>query len=137
MCFEQQVPILPFGVKVIKKFITGNGNASKQDMIDAAVSIGFKPIDDNEADSIGLILLVLDTYKFKTVLDATNTRETLNTSMHCCVIDTKDVFVNNLSKESNDSMNSIYKDKYISNNYMNRSTSQPGKDLYSEIKDTV
>ena len=88
MCFEQQVPILPFGVKVIKKFITGNGNASKQDMIDAAVSIGFKPIDDNEADSIGLILLVLDTCKCKTVFDSANTCESFNTSMHCCVTDT-------------------------------------------------
>ena len=137
VCFEQQAPIVPFGVKVIKKFIAGNGNASKQDMIDAVVSLGFKPIDDNEADSIGILLLALDAYKSETVLDATNTSNEFNTSTHCCVIDTKDVLVNNLSKESNDSMNSIYKDKYTNNKYMNRSTSQPSKDSCSEIKDTV
>jgi hypothetical protein len=44
-------------VKTIKKFITGCGNASKQDVINAVQTRGYRPIDDNEADAIALALL--------------------------------------------------------------------------------
>ena len=140
VCFEQQATIVPFGVKAIKKFITGNGNASKQDMIDAVVSLGFKPIDDNEADSIGILLLALDTHKSETVLDATNTGETLNISMHCCVTDTGDtssdnvIDIHNVPSKTN---NTKHNNEYSSINYLDEAIAQSSKDSYSEIDDTV
>ena len=57
ICEEQQIPYRGFGVKTIKKFITGNGNASKQDVINAVQTRGYRPHDDNEADAIALLLL--------------------------------------------------------------------------------
>ena len=140
VCFEQQATIVPFGVKVIKKFITGNGNASKQDMIDAVVSLGFKPIDDNEADSIGLLLLALDAHKSETVLDATNTGEEFNTSTHCCVTDVGGSSSDNVSGIHNVSIktnNTKYNNEYSSVNYLDEANAQSSKDSYSEIDDTV
>ena len=109
-------------------------------MIDAAVSIGFKPIDDNEADSIGLILLVLDTCKCKTVFDSANTCESFNTSMHCCVTDTWDSSLDNVSAIHSVSIktnNTKYNNEYSSVNYLNKVIAQQSKDLYSKINDTV
>jgi Holliday junction resolvasome RuvABC endonuclease subunit len=63
ICEEQHVPYRGFGVKTIKKFIAGNGNASKQDVINAVQTRGYgpmaedRPLDDNEADAIALLLL--------------------------------------------------------------------------------
>jgi Holliday junction resolvasome RuvABC endonuclease subunit len=57
VCEEMHVPYRGFGVKTIKKFITGNGNAGKQDVIKAIEAKGYKPVDDNEADAIALLLL--------------------------------------------------------------------------------
>ena len=39
----------------IKKFTTGTGRATKQDMIDAVSLWGFKPANDHEADAIALM----------------------------------------------------------------------------------
>ena len=49
------------GVKVIKKHITGNGNASKEDMIYHINLRGFDVADDNEADALGVLLTALET----------------------------------------------------------------------------
>ena len=57
VCEERQIPYRGFGVKTIKKFITGNGNANKQDVINAVQTRSYRPIDDNEADAIALLLL--------------------------------------------------------------------------------
>jgi Holliday junction resolvasome RuvABC endonuclease subunit len=63
VCEELKIPYQGFGVKPIKKFITGSGNASKQDVINAVQTRGYRPmaenrpLDDNEADAIALLLL--------------------------------------------------------------------------------
>lgn len=54
LCEEKGIEYTAYSAKEIKKFATGNGNANKQDMIDAAIALGFKPEDDNEADAIHL-----------------------------------------------------------------------------------
>jgi hypothetical protein len=61
VCEMLKIPYRGVGVKTIKKFITGCGNASKQDVINAVQTRGYKPIDDNEADSIALALLAENT----------------------------------------------------------------------------
>jgi hypothetical protein len=57
VCEALKIPYRGFGVKTIKKFATGNGNASKQDVINAVQTRGYRPTDDNEADAIALALL--------------------------------------------------------------------------------
>lgn len=54
---EAQDPKLPYQsvpVQMIKKFATGKGNASKNDVIAAMQAMGHKPRDDNEADAMAL-----------------------------------------------------------------------------------
>jgi crossover junction endodeoxyribonuclease RuvC len=41
-------------VKTNKKHFTGNGSASKQEMIDRAMMLGYEVKDDNEADAVAL-----------------------------------------------------------------------------------
>lgn len=53
--YKNNIQCIGAGVKQIKKFATGNGNATKQDMIDAAVQAGFDVQDDNQADAIHLL----------------------------------------------------------------------------------
>jgi hypothetical protein len=56
-CEENAIPYEGVPVGTIKKYITGKGNAGK-DLVTAAVSaLGYKPVDDNEADAIALLLL--------------------------------------------------------------------------------
>lgn len=60
---ENQTPPIPYeGVPVgtIKKFATGKGNASKDEMIAAVKAKGYLCKDDNEADAVALLLCVLD-----------------------------------------------------------------------------
>lgn len=54
-CEENNVPYEGVPVKTIKRFITGNGNASKAEVIEAVKNKGFVPQDDNEADSLALM----------------------------------------------------------------------------------
>lgn len=54
-CEENKVPYLGIPVGTIKKAITGKGNASKQQVIDAVSALGYHPKDDNEADAIALL----------------------------------------------------------------------------------
>jgi hypothetical protein len=55
------VPYEGVPVGTIKKFLTGQGNASKQAMIAAARDRGFTPADDNEADAIAILLWAIET----------------------------------------------------------------------------
>ena len=59
VCFQQKIPCISFSVQAIKKFMTGKGNATKDEMIAAARQKGFNPMDDNEADAIAIMLLAL------------------------------------------------------------------------------
>ena len=53
-CEKNEVPYQGVPVGTIKKSFTGNGNAGKNLMIAECVRRGFKPIDDNEADALGI-----------------------------------------------------------------------------------
>lgn len=52
---HHKIPYEGVPVGTIKKFATGNGNASKLDMINAMEQKGHKPTDDNEADALALL----------------------------------------------------------------------------------
>ena len=54
-CAERNLPIHGVGAQEVKKLFTGTGAAKKQAMIDEAVRRGFSPVDDNEADAIGIL----------------------------------------------------------------------------------
>jgi crossover junction endodeoxyribonuclease RuvC len=56
-CEENSIPYEGIPVGTIKRFWTGKGNASKEQMIEAAVRHGYEPIDDNEADAIAILHL--------------------------------------------------------------------------------
>lgn len=64
-CFlhDKNLPLVGRQVKTIKKHWTGNGNASKLQMIEEARRRGFSPKDDNEADALALLHLVLEEYQ--------------------------------------------------------------------------
>ncbi|UOF77453.1 holliday junction resolvasome [Caudoviricetes sp.] len=53
-CEENKIPYVGVGVGTIKKHATGKGNADKEAMIQAMVSKGHTPKDDNEADALSL-----------------------------------------------------------------------------------
>ena len=62
-CESHHIPYQGIPVGTIKKHITGKGNASKQEVIAAVRAKGFDPKDDNEADSLALLDLVLRNVK--------------------------------------------------------------------------
>jgi Holliday junction resolvasome RuvABC endonuclease subunit len=47
-------------VGTIKKAATSKGNATKEQMIEAAVALGYSPKDDNQADAIHLLRIFLN-----------------------------------------------------------------------------
>lgn len=51
----------------LKKWATGNGRASKEEMIDASRKLGFEPVDDNEADALLILHWFLDQFKSKKI----------------------------------------------------------------------
>ena len=57
ICVAEGVECHGIGVGTIKKYMTGNGRASKDDMIDAVKAKGLSPYDDNDADAISLFFL--------------------------------------------------------------------------------
>jgi Holliday junction resolvasome RuvABC endonuclease subunit len=57
-CEQREIPYSGVPVSVIKKFITGKGNASKEMVIEAVKSHGYNPADDNEADALALLRYV-------------------------------------------------------------------------------
>lgn len=54
-CEQHQIPYQGVPVGTIKKHATGKGNASKDQMIAAAIARGFTPKDDNEADALAIL----------------------------------------------------------------------------------
>lgn len=59
-CEHHGIPYEGVPVGSIKKHITGKGNASKEEVIAAVKAKGFSPKDDNEADSLALLDLILN-----------------------------------------------------------------------------
>lgn len=70
-CEEHNVPYKGVPVKTIKRFITGKGNASKSEVIEAIREKGFLPRDDNEADALALMFCVNNFSKDFNMLDNT------------------------------------------------------------------
>lgn len=59
VCLEKNITCTGFTVQAIKKFMTGKGNATKDEMISATRRFGFNPETDDEADAISIILLAM------------------------------------------------------------------------------
>lgn len=53
--FHHQIELHAIGVGTWKKRFTGNGAAKKDDVIAVCRQLGFKPVDDNEADALGIL----------------------------------------------------------------------------------
>lgn len=60
-CEESGLPYSGQPVGAIKKYATGKGNAGKDAVKAAMAARGFKFADDNEADALALLCLVLET----------------------------------------------------------------------------
>lgn len=58
-CNLKSIPYTGIDVGTIKKSITGKGNASTMEVIEAVKEKGFNPKDDNEAEAIALLLHVV------------------------------------------------------------------------------
>lgn len=58
-CEKRAIPYEGIAVATIKKHATGKGNAGKPQMIAAMVAKGFAPKDDNEADALAILRLVM------------------------------------------------------------------------------
>lgn len=58
-CEEHHIPYKGVPVKTIKRFITGKGNASKSEVIEAVKGKGFIPQDDNEGDALALMFYIM------------------------------------------------------------------------------
>ena len=61
-CEINKIPYQGVSVGTIKKHITGKGNASKEEVINAVKDKGYNPTDDNEADSIALLDFVIKNF---------------------------------------------------------------------------
>ena len=59
-CYTHDIKCEGVGVKTVKKFWAGNGNAKKEMMIQKANERGFDVINDNEADALALLHYVID-----------------------------------------------------------------------------
>ena len=60
VCYQQNIPCVSFSVQAIKKFMTGKGNANKDEIITAVKHKGFNPDTDDEADAIAIMLLAIE-----------------------------------------------------------------------------
>ena len=58
-CEMHQIPYQGIPVGTIKRFITGKGNASKLEVLEVIKALGYRPIDDNEADALALLHLAM------------------------------------------------------------------------------
>ena len=54
-CEHYKIPYAGVPVATIKRFVTGKGNASKDEVIAAVKALGHNPADDNEADALALL----------------------------------------------------------------------------------
>jgi len=57
-CEHYDIPYEGIAVGTIKKAVTGKGNASKEQVTDAVIKLGYNPVDDNEADALALLYMV-------------------------------------------------------------------------------
>lgn len=55
-CDRVGIPFEGLSVQEIKKFATGKGNASKEQVIEGVQKLGYDPGCDNEADAISIVL---------------------------------------------------------------------------------
>ena len=62
-CEGTLIPYSSLPVGTIKRFATGKGNANKEAVIAAIRARGFKPLDDNEADALAILLCAEDQEK--------------------------------------------------------------------------
>jgi Holliday junction resolvasome RuvABC endonuclease subunit len=60
ICEELHVKCTGIPVTTIKKYATGNGRATKEEMMDFARQRGFNPVDDNSADALAILLTGLN-----------------------------------------------------------------------------
>lgn len=60
-CEREQVAYQGVPVGTIKRFATGKGNADKHAVLAAVTARGFRPVDDNEADAIAILLWAMET----------------------------------------------------------------------------
>jgi Holliday junction resolvasome RuvABC endonuclease subunit len=65
VCEEMRIRCVGIPVTTIKKYATGNGRATKEEMIAAARSRGFNPQTDDEADTLAILLTGLNTLNFQ------------------------------------------------------------------------
>jgi Holliday junction resolvasome RuvABC endonuclease subunit len=65
VCEELKIRCVGLNVGTIKKFATGKGNATKEEMIAAAKLRGFDPQTDDEADALAILFLALKTNAFR------------------------------------------------------------------------
>lgn len=54
-CEQQRIPYHSITQGIFKKFISGNGNASKQSVTNAVYALGYNPQNDNESHAIALL----------------------------------------------------------------------------------
>lgn len=62
LLFERNIPYVEISPTALKKFATGNGGASKDDVVNAAERYGATVANDNEADAWFLRLAALQRY---------------------------------------------------------------------------
>lgn len=60
-CAEQGIDHMAVPSGTLKKYATGNGRATKADMVAAAEARGWRPVDDNHADALWLLEYARDT----------------------------------------------------------------------------
>jgi crossover junction endodeoxyribonuclease RuvC len=61
-CEDHDIPYLGVNVTTIKHFISGKGNANKEDVIGSVKALGHNPLDDNEADALALLYFAMKQY---------------------------------------------------------------------------
>jgi Holliday junction resolvasome RuvABC endonuclease subunit len=59
-CEHRAIPYQGVPVGTLKKHVTGKGNADKAAMIAAMQEKRFRPVDDNEADALALLLWAME-----------------------------------------------------------------------------
>jgi len=59
----RRVPVASPHLTHVKVYATGKGNASKDDVVSAARTHGFAPKNDNEADAVWILTMMLDAYR--------------------------------------------------------------------------
>ena len=57
-CETHSIPYQGISIGTWKKALTGKGNAGKDEVKAAVMALGHSPKDDNEADAIGVLLVV-------------------------------------------------------------------------------